>query len=681
MADQQLNIRLNAIDNASKAFSDIKNSIFSLKGALIGLGAGAIIKSIYDIGVVANDVRERLDETAKAGYGGAEAFNQLTKFAIDAKIPLVEVLKASNDLLRISKSPEELAKNLQIVSNISAKFGMDFGLTADQLAKAYTKGIDSAREFTTSGIRNLDEFNTFADTSIGRLPDLFEKVFGINGVFGRANENIKHGLSGTIISLGNSLDQFKIKTAQNFFGTLENQLGSLDKFILQNQKQIDLYAEQFGKVLAEALVISGKAIKFVADNFDLFVTAVKALIAIKFVNYLYDIAKAIEFIAVASNLVGKSSFIGLILKLTATIAGLGASYFVLNGNINETTNSIRDQAKEIDDWYNAYKTANDKIKDLDLAKVFNNIKEANNSSIQNIKDLTGKTLNLSQVIKDNLDKAFKDFSLGIARAIVLGEKLTVTFKKILQDLVIKFLANAIELGLRYAFKLILDEAEILLGLKKLAIDKERLDTIKEINKENGNSNGEKTIEQRSTDVLKKIFENLKQGFSDAFDYASSIFDNLGSYVNDIFTNISSSVGDIISSLSGSIGDIFSSIGSSLGDILGSVGNMFGGSGGGGGDFMSTLMDIGTLLFAAEGGAVSAGQPYVVGERGRELFIPSTNGTIVPNHDMGTGGSTSINFTINATDVRGVQELLINNRATITNLVNQALNQRGKSSIV
>jgi hypothetical protein len=55
--------------------------------------------------------------------------------------------------------------------------------------------------------------------------------------------------------------------------------------------------------------------------------------------------------------------------------------------------------------------------------------------------------------------------------------------------------------------------------------------------------------------------------------------------------------------------------------------------------------------------------------------------MIPNHDLGTTGATSINFTINATDVKGVQELLINNRATITNLVNQALNARGKSNLV
>ncbi|NDB60514.1 hypothetical protein EB001_19010, partial [bacterium] len=82
---------------------------------------------------------------------------------------------------------------------------------------------------------------------------------------------------------------------------------------------------------------------------------------------------------------------------------------------------------------------------------------------------------------------------------------------------------------------------------------------------------------------------------------------------------------------------------------------------------------------AEGGDVKAGVPITVGERGREVFMPKTDGKIIPTEKL--GGGTVLNFNINATDVKGVQELLINNRATITNIVNQALNARGKSNLV
>jgi chromosome segregation ATPase len=54
--------------------------------------------------------------------------------------------------------------------------------------------------------------------------------------------------------------------------------------------------------------------------------------------------------------------------------------------------------------------------------------------------------------------------------------------------------------------------------------------------------------------------------------------------------------------------------------------------------------LGRLMRAsgrANGGSVMAGTPYIVGERGQELFVPSANGTIIPNHEMSQGGTNII----------------------------------------
>lgn len=63
----------------------------------------------------------------------------------------------------------------------------------------------------------------------------------------------------------------------------------------------------------------------------------------------------------------------------------------------------------------------------------------------------------------------------------------------------------------------------------------------------------------------------------------------------------------------------------------------GGSGGGGG----FLASIGSAIFGrASGGSVSGGEAYVVGERGREIFVPGQSGNIVPAdalRRMGGGG--------------------------------------------
>jgi uncharacterized phage infection (PIP) family protein YhgE len=48
---------------------------------------------------------------------------------------------------------------------------------------------------------------------------------------------------------------------------------------------------------------------------------------------------------------------------------------------------------------------------------------------------------------------------------------------------------------------------------------------------------------------------------------------------------------------------------------------------------------------AMGGHVGANKPYMVGERGAELFVPGASGTIIPNNQLGGGGVT-VNQTIN-----------------------------------
>lgn len=50
-----------------------------------------------------------------------------------------------------------------------------------------------------------------------------------------------------------------------------------------------------------------------------------------------------------------------------------------------------------------------------------------------------------------------------------------------------------------------------------------------------------------------------------------------------------------------------------------------------------LMNFLGGLFKAEGGPVSRGSPYIVGERGPELFVPDSGGSIVPNDQLGGAG--------------------------------------------
>lgn len=62
---------------------------------------------------------------------------------------------------------------------------------------------------------------------------------------------------------------------------------------------------------------------------------------------------------------------------------------------------------------------------------------------------------------------------------------------------------------------------------------------------------------------------------------------------------------------------------------------------------------------ADGGSPAVNTPSIVGERGPELFVPRTAGTIIPNHALaGVGGTTMVtNNYINAIDTKSFEERL------------------------
>jgi hypothetical protein len=69
---------------------------------------------------------------------------------------------------------------------------------------------------------------------------------------------------------------------------------------------------------------------------------------------------------------------------------------------------------------------------------------------------------------------------------------------------------------------------------------------------------------------------------------------------------------------------------------------------------------------AIGGSVQAGQNYMVGERGAEMFVPNQSGAIIPNNKLGGGGGgVVVNQTINVTT--GIQSTV---RAEIVQLMPQ-----------
>jgi hypothetical protein len=53
----------------------------------------------------------------------------------------------------------------------------------------------------------------------------------------------------------------------------------------------------------------------------------------------------------------------------------------------------------------------------------------------------------------------------------------------------------------------------------------------------------------------------------------------------------------------------------------------------------------------------ANQPYIVGEKGAEAFVPGVSGTIIPNEQLGGMGGSQVTYNINAVDARSFKQMV------------------------
>lgn len=96
----------------------------------------------------------------------------------------------------------------------------------------------------------------------------------------------------------------------------------------------------------------------------------------------------------------------------------------------------------------------------------------------------------------------------------------------------------------------------------------------------------------------------------------------------------------------------------------------------GGGFGGLFSFIGGL-FKANGGPVQSNSPYIVGERGPELFVPNNAGRVVPNNSLGAisqpivnNNTTAVTYSIQAVDASSFRSLLARDPEFIHNVAEQ-----------
>ena len=640
MAQERLQIRLDAIDNTKRAFtglkgslSSVKESLFSLRSALVGLGAGLAVRSIVNVGKQVENLNLRFKFLFRSATEGQKAFDGLVNFASKVPFTLEQIQAGAGNLAVVTKNAEELKNVLEITGNVASVTGLDFQQTAEQIQRAFSGGIASADVFRERGVSALLGFKAGATVTAEETKKRFQEVFGKGGTFGNATSEFANTLEGTLSMLQDKLFKFQKAIADGFFEQLKIEFGNLNKYLDDSDEAINNFGNQLGENTATAIRKFSEAVKSLDDdlsNLDGILGAILLVVgkfttklvgailvlndynqraeklvkttekfaleqakAITAGKPLYDEAPITNYTNELDRLVkGTKEYEEALYKLVQAEAEKKLA-------LERSNYLIKEEKEAMDALRESLKFVN--IETQEYFKSFSG--SLMSTLLSSIHEMENRFKNIRVILAQTVADGIAPLSRGLAEAIVLGKDLGNAFKQFVLNAIINAVAGLIQYYLTKLLIFVLEKLFPSLIQDQISLEDKKLNVLKKQTKE---------LQKQAGLRILLAFLGMAEGGRVSGNRAEG------------------------------------------GRVQG---------------------------YRANGGQTSGTNAYIVGERGRELFIPSTDGQIVSNENLKTMGGANITFNINATDVKGVKELLIDNRATITNIINSALNQKGKPALV
>ena len=111
---QKLNIDIVARDRSKQALNNlqgnlqkVRQSVFNLKNAFIGLGAGIVIKGFVDAGIQIENLGVQLKALFGSAKAGEKALKDVTKFAATTPFELRNIQQGITALATVRKQAEK----------------------------------------------------------------------------------------------------------------------------------------------------------------------------------------------------------------------------------------------------------------------------------------------------------------------------------------------------------------------------------------------------------------------------------------------------------------------------------------------------------------------------------------------------------------------------------------------
>ena len=654
MATKKVNIDLiakdktrQAMQSATKGVDGVKSSVINLKNALIGLGAGVAIKGFVDVGKSVESLQVRLKFLFGSVEEGARAFDAMAKFAGKVPFSLGEIQSGAGVLAVVSKDANELSKILELTGNVAAVTGLDFRTTAEQIQRSLSAGISSADLFREKGVKSMLGFSAGATVSVEQTREALFKVFGKDGEFAGATDDLANTLEGTLSMIGDKFFNFQKTVAEEFFVALKKEFGSLDEALAANEATILEIAETVGKGLANAVTFGADAFRFMHENIEAIKKAGLAFVVFGMTKAFISLTVGIKKAGIAMMAFNKTSM--------KNLAGLLAAGAVLLADYTGFLDKLLEKfktPKTIEDFVSEVELLNEELslikeKDFSAGSAFRRMQDEAHATIDAMKKMqTEVGENSAEFLRlEGLIESIRDSLMEIP----IQE---ITFGIDEQKNSLKFLSEAY--------------ADFSKGFKE-AMDKEVTDGFVKAGKQAFTS-----LKQTLTDFvmtgelsMKKFADTVKRALIEALigkAVQAAVDKAMNMFKMDAIKKALISVYEGALRTFASIPFPFNiaAVGGAIAFGMGMVNKIKG---------------------FERGGRPPVGQPSIVGEKGAELFVPDQAGTIVPNNQLGMSQPVTVNFNINTVDARGFNELLVNSRGVIVNMINSAVNEKGKVALI
>jgi hypothetical protein len=638
-----------ALGKINRDITKLQASSFKLSTALKGAGialaavfATRVVKSVIDTTARFEDLNDALASVTGSAQAGAEAFDFVSEFATKTQFGVEDL---TTTFIKLKASGIEPTEDLLTLFTDTA------AVTTDQLGSL--QAITDLFARTTSGGLGLEELNRLADrgvpvfrileeqlgitrleiSEVGKTAEGSRKILnalstGLRQDFGGATakvvDNLSTQFSNLNIALKNSANEF----GQGLSPALKDAIGDLTEFVENNEETIAALGRLGGAIL-EGVV-------------NLFIKLATAL---------------------GKVVIGGEKLIGFFKEASEQTDHIHDDFSTLNSDFDSTGGAFqalfRDSQPVIkalgDTQINAEELGDTVAELAEKTVVYNDALGDYNENI-------GQTT--TEILKEQADEAARvnretgmmsGRFVKVSNATKKAKKEASEYEKALGDLLAQYEPTLIItdtlISSMQAFANTTESAltDVIMGTKSL---KDALGDI-----------GQAILRELIGGIIRLVIVGpILQKIAKIFnvDMVNGVLNQANAQAK-LNTELKRTIGlKLLLMLLGGAAD---------GGAIG-YGNSKGKANGGA---------IGYRGARAMGGNVGTGGAYLVGERGPELFVPNTAGTVVSNEASGRamGGEVIVNFNINAVDAAGFDSLLASRRGLITNLISDAMNRQGR----